>query len=55
MKRDEENKAEIHVTEEPVVIPDECGDSMWDKVLEQSPFVRAVKKADDERLKEEKY
>lgn len=54
MKQDEENKAESHVTDEPVVIPDECGDSMWDKVLEQSPFVQAVKRADDERPNEKK-
>ena len=33
------------VAEEPIVIPDECGDSMWDVVLEQSPFVQALRKA----------
>jgi len=26
--------------DEPILIPDECGDSMWDTVLEQSPFVK---------------
>jgi hypothetical protein len=28
--------------DEPIVLPDECGDSMWDKVLEQSAFVPAL-------------
>ncbi|MEO7767538.1 MAG: hypothetical protein ABIS01_08935 [Ferruginibacter sp.] len=28
--------------DEPIVIPDECGDSMWDTVLEQSAFVQAL-------------
>lgn len=26
-----------------IVIADECGDSMWDEVLEQSAFVQAVR------------
>ncbi|HRI21215.1 MAG TPA: hypothetical protein PLA68_09670 [Panacibacter sp.] len=34
MKKDEENE-KSKVAEEPVVIPDECGDSMWDEVLQQ--------------------
>lgn len=29
--------------DDPIVIPDECGDSMWDAVLEQSPFVQGLK------------
>lgn len=29
----------------PIVIPDECGDSMWDAVLEQSAFVQALRRA----------
>lgn len=33
------------LSEEPIVIADECGDSMWDAVLEQSPFVQALKQA----------
>ena len=37
----------LKVTTEPVdeliVIPDECGDTLWDKVLEQPEFTKAVK------------
>ncbi len=29
---------------EPVVIPDECGDSLWDSVLVQPAFNYAAKK-----------
>lgn len=46
MKKDEENE-NSKVAEEQVVIPDECGDSMWDTVLEQSPFVQQLKKIAD--------
>jgi len=47
-----ENKIEKNkVVEEPVVIPDECKDSMWDAVLEQSPFVQALRQAT--KIKEE--
>ena len=31
--------------DEPIVIPDECGDSMWDTVLEQSAFIQVLKQA----------
>lgn len=31
--------------DEPIVIPDECGDSMWDNVLAQSAFVLALRQA----------
>ncbi|MDB5276949.1 MAG: hypothetical protein JWR61_1904 [Ferruginibacter sp.] len=34
MKNDAENKIEKQA-EEPIVIADECGDSMWDAVLGQ--------------------
>ena len=44
MKKDEENE-KSKVAKEPVVIPDECGDSMWDTVLEQSAFVQALRQA----------
>ena len=37
----EKNKS----VDEPIVIPDECGDSMWDTVLEQSAFVQVLKQA----------
>ena len=49
MKKEKENE-KSKVAKEPVVIPDECGDSMWDKVLEQSPFVQALKKANEEKI-----
>lgn len=32
--------------DETVVIPDECGDSKWDMVLEQSVFVGVLRQAD---------
>ena len=44
MKKGEENE-KSKVEEEPIVIPDECGDSMWDTVLEQSAFVQALREA----------
>ncbi len=44
MKNDEENEKR-GVADEPIVIADECGDSMWDTVLKQSPFVQALTKA----------
>lgn len=44
MKKDDNNE-KSKLTEEPVVIPDECGDTMWDAVLDQSPFVQAIKLA----------
>jgi hypothetical protein len=31
--------------EECIVIPDECGDSMWDEVLEHSPILQALRQA----------
>ncbi len=34
MKRDLTDKKD-NPADEPVVIPDECGDTMWDAVLEQ--------------------
>ncbi len=41
-----ENEIEkTNVVDVPIVIPDECGDSMWDAVLEQSPFVQALRQA----------
>ena len=54
MKQDEEKSAGSLVTDEPVVIPDECGDSMWDTVLAQSPFIQALKQAAKKESKEEK-
>ncbi len=36
---------EDKLAEESIVIADECGDSMWDVVLEQSPFVQALRQA----------
>ena len=56
MKKDAENK-KTKVVEEPVVIPDECGDSMWDTVLEQSAFVQVLRQAakavpEDKKAKE---
>lgn len=30
---------------ELIVIPDECGDSIWDEVLEQSSFLLALRQA----------
>ena len=44
MEKDAEN-IKSKVEEEPIVIPDECGDSMWDTVLEQSAFVQALREA----------
>ncbi|MEP6847145.1 MAG: hypothetical protein ABI861_14130 [Panacibacter sp.] len=41
MKKDEKSNLPV----EPIVIADECGDSMWDTVLEQSAFVQALRKA----------
>lgn len=35
--------------EEPIVIADECGDSMWDAVLDQSPFVQASRQAAEKK------
>ncbi len=52
MKQDEEKSAGSPVTDEPVVIPDECGDSMWDTVLAQSAFVQALKQEAKEESKE---
>jgi len=47
-----ENEIEKNkVADDPIVIPDECGDSMWDAVLEQSPFVQALRQAT--KIKEE--
>ena len=43
MEKDAES-IKSKVVEEPVVIPDECGDAMWDSVLDQSPFVQELKK-----------
>lgn len=37
----------INSAEEVIVIPDECGDSMWDVVLEQSPFIQALKQGSE--------
>ncbi|MEO8110050.1 MAG: hypothetical protein ABI594_08465 [Ginsengibacter sp.] len=54
MGQDEEKKAVSPTNDEPVVIPDECGDSMWDTVLEQSPFIQALKQAAKEESKEKK-
>ena len=56
MKNNLENE-ESKTTDEPVVIPDECGDSMWDEVLEQSAFVQALRqvaKAEPEDIKDKK-
>ncbi|MEO5891770.1 MAG: hypothetical protein ABIQ31_16100 [Ferruginibacter sp.] len=44
MKNDTANE-KGKLAAEPIVIADECGDSMWDAVLEQSPFVQALRKA----------
>lgn len=54
MKQDEEKKAGSPTNDEKVVIPDECGDSMWDTVLEQSAFVQGLKQAAKEESKEKK-
>lgn len=44
MKNDAENKIEKQ-TEEPIVIADECGDSMWDAVLGQEVKACQIAKA----------
>ena len=47
-------KEKTKPVDEPIVIPDECGDSMWDSVLEQSAFVQALRqeaKAEPEEKK----
>lgn len=40
--------------DEPIVLPDECGDSMWDTVLAQSPFIQDLKVAAKEESQEKK-
>ena len=47
-------KEKTKPVDEPIVIPYECGDSMWDSVLEQSAFVQALRqeaKAEPEEKK----
>ena len=41
MKNEMENKQDKMI-DEPVVIPDECGDTMWDKVLLQDEIKAAL-------------
>lgn len=53
MKKDEENE-KSKLAKEPVVIPDECGDSMWDTVLEQSVFVQALRRQAAKAEREDK-
>ncbi len=46
MKNDAENEKDKK-TEEPIVIADECGDSMWDAVLGQEVKACQIAKAID--------
>ena len=41
--------------DEPIVIPDECGDNMWDTVLEQLAFVQALKQASKIKAADKNY
>lgn len=55
MEKDKSNE-KIKPAHEPIVIPDECGDSMGDKILEQPAFVHAVRSTakaepEDKKLK----
>gem|GEM_PF-2616214 len=36
--------------DETIVIPDECGDSMWDSVLVQSPLVKELEKSAENKV-----
>ncbi|MEO8770204.1 MAG: hypothetical protein ABI402_08970 [Ferruginibacter sp.] len=53
MKKNEEVE-KSNVAEEPIVIPDECGDSMWDSVLEQSAFVQALRQTENAEPQDKK-
>lgn len=54
MKKDLKKKESKQVDED-IVIPDECGDSMWDSVLAQSPFVQAIKKKSEKKAAGSEY